>query len=126
MAQFLRRSMGWSVLLLLAVVSFHVSATDLSARETQKIEALIHHLEYLSDAVFLRNGQAYDAKTAARFLRGKWEATFDDITTAQDFIAKIASVSSTSGQPYRIRFKDGREVPSGEYLSTALKKLEQQ
>jgi len=94
--------------------------------EQQKIEALIHQVENLSDAVFIRNNKAYNAKTAAMFLRRKWEATLDDIKTAQDFIAKVASVSSTSGQPYRIRFKDGHEVLSGEYLSTALKKLEQQ
>ncbi len=111
--------------LCLAVVSLHVYAADLPGSERQKIEALIQQIEHLSDAVFIRNNKTYPAKTAALFLRGKWEATLEDITTAQDFIVKIASVSSTSGQPYRIRFSDGREVPSGEYLGAALKKLEQ-
>ena len=58
-------------------------------------------------------------------LRGKWRATLDDITTAQDFIAKVASVSSTTGQPYRIRFPDGHEVLSGDYLRTVLQQFEQ-
>jgi hypothetical protein len=73
----------------------------------------------------IRNNQEYPAKTAAQFLRGKWRATLEDITTAQDFIAKVASVSSTTGQPYRIRFSDGHEVLSGDYLRTVLPQLEQ-
>jgi len=111
--------------LLLIVVSVPVSAAERPASEHQKIEALLQHVEHLTDAVFIRNNQAYNAKTAARFLRGKWGATQAEITTAQDFIAHVASVSSTSGQPYRIRFKDGREIPSGAYLTTVLKQLEQ-
>jgi hypothetical protein len=125
MTRLLRTGVVCYVLLCLAVVS-HVSAADLPVSERQKIEALIQQIEHVSDAVFIRNNKTYTAKTAALFLRGKWEATLEDITTAQDFIVKVASVSSTSGQPYRIRFNDGREVPSGEYLGTALKKLEQQ
>src|SRR5437899_508117 len=62
------------VLLCLAVVS-HVSAADLPVSERQKIEALIQQIEHLSDAVFIRNNKTYPAKTAAQFLRGKWEAT---------------------------------------------------
>src|SRR5262245_9915894 len=106
MTRFLRTAAGCSVFLLLAGVSLHLTAAELPRSEHQKIEALIHHIEQLSDAVFIRNNKEYTAKTAARFLRGKWDATLDPITTAHDFIANIASRSSTSGQPYRIRFKD--------------------
>ena len=111
--------------LLLVVIALAGHAAELPASEQRKIEALIQHVETLSEAVFIRNNQAYPAKTAAQFLRGKWRATLDDITTAQDFIAKVASVSSTTGQPYRIRFPDGHEVLSGDYLRTVLRKLEQ-
>jgi hypothetical protein len=41
-----------------------------------------------------------------------------------DFIEKVASVSSTSGKPYVIRFKDSHEVKCGDYLKEELKKLE--
>ena len=111
--------------LLLVVIALAGHAAELPASEQRKIEALIQHVETLSEAVFIRNNQAYPAKTAAQFLRGKWRATLDDITTAQDFIAKVASVSSTTGQPYRIRFPDGHEVLSGDYLRTVLQQLEQ-
>jgi Family of unknown function (DUF5329) len=114
---------GGGVLLVVLALAGHAAA--LSASEQRKIEALLQHVESLTEAVFIRNNQAYSAKTAAQFLRGKWRATLEDITTAQDFITKVASVSSTTGQPYRIRFPDGHELPSGEYLRMQLQKLEQ-
>ena len=114
---------GCGVLLVVMALAGHTA--ELPASEQRKIEALIQHVESLTEAVFIRNNQVYPAKTAAQFLRGKWRATLDDITTAQEFIAKIASVSSTTGQPYRIRFPDGHEVLSGDSLRTVLHQLEQ-
>jgi hypothetical protein len=96
----------------------------LSSAERRKIESLIKTVESLKDATFVRNGREYDAATAARFLRGKWKAHESSISSAKDFIQKAASVSSTSGLPYMIRFKGGKEMKSGEYLLAALKKLE--
>lgn len=97
---------------------------DEGLSDKQKIEALIKHVEGLSDAVFVRNGKAYDARTAAKFMRRKWESEQASVRTPGDFIKKVASVSSTTGKEYTIRFKDGREVSSGEYLKEQLKKLE--
>jgi hypothetical protein len=91
--------------------------------EAQKIEALIDRVAKLDGAVFVRNDKEYDAKTAAEFLRRKWESKKDEIKTAEEFIAKIGSVSSTSGKPYLVRFKDGREVKGGDFLREELKKL---
>lgn len=109
-------------LLILGTTSF-VQAQEKPTTEKQKIEALIKHVESMKDAKFVRNDKEYDAQTAAKFLRGKWEANEADIKTAKDFIEKAASVSSTTGKPYLIRFKDGKEMKSGEYLQTQLKKL---
>lgn len=94
--------------------------------ETQKIEALISHIEELKDAKFVRNGVEYDSKTAAEFLRSKWKTHKKEIKTAEDFIEKAASRSSTSGKPYLIRRKDGGETPSGEYLKKRLEAMEVQ
>jgi hypothetical protein len=104
--------------------SWAATADEKPLSEKQKIEALIKHVEGLTDAKFVRNDREYDAKTAAKFLRGKWDANEDEIKTAKDFIEKAASVSSTSGKPYLIRFKGGKEIKSGEYLMSELKKLE--
>ena len=92
------------------------------AGEKGKIEALIRHVENLKGASFIRNGKSYDAKNAAKFLRGKWDAKEKEIKTAEEFIAKVATVSSTTGKPYLIKFSDGREVKCGEYLTGELKK----
>jgi len=75
----------------------------------------------LKDAKFIRNGSTYEVSSAARFLRGKWHANDDAVRSARDFIEKVAS---TSGKPYLIRFKDGREIRSREYLLAELQKLE--
>ena len=101
-----------------------LEAQDEPLTEKQKIEALIKAVEGRKDVTFVRNDREYDAKTAAKFLRGKWEANDAGIKTAKDFIEKSASVSSTSGKPYLIRLKDGKEMKSGDYLLEELKKLE--
>jgi hypothetical protein len=102
-----------------------IGADEKPTTEKQKIEALIKHVEGLKDAVFVRNDKEYDAKTAAKFLRGKWDSNKSDIKTAKDFIEKAASVSSTTGKPYLIRRKGGKETKSGDFLRAELKKLEQ-
>jgi len=91
------------------------------AAESARIECLIAHIEGLADVRFIRNGTAYDSKTAARFLRGKWHHHESDIQSTTDFIEKAASFSGTTGKPYTIRFKDGTEKPCGTYLRSVLK-----
>ena len=68
-------------------------SAELAPAEKARIEALISHIENLKDATFIRNGSDYDAKSAAKFLRGKWQSHEKEILTASDFIAKAASVS---------------------------------
>ena len=43
---------------------------------------------------------------------------------APDFIRLCGSGSSLSGEPYRIRFKDGRVILSSDFLWTELKRLD--
>jgi len=71
----------------------------------------------MKDATFIRNDKEYDARTAAFFLRSKWQMNKDKVRTSEDFIEKIASRSSTTGKPYRIRMKNGKEIECGDYLS---------
>ena len=108
----------------LLATSLPTLAANPPLTEKAKIESLISHVEGLKDAVFVRNGSEYDAKSAGKFLRGKWQSNDKDIKTATDFIAKAASVSSTTGKPYMIRFKDGKQVKCSDHLTEELKKLE--
>ena len=107
----------------LAISSF-VHAQTLATAERQKIEALIKCVGDLKGAKFIRNGSSYEVSTAVRFLRGKWKSNESIVKTALDFIDKVASFSGTSGKPYLIRFKDGSEIKSQEFLQAELRKLE--
>lgn len=89
----------------------------------QTIEALIDSVARLTDATFVRNGQDYSASAAARFLREKWHSRRSAVKTAEQFIDRVASFSSTTGRPYLIRFADGREISSAEFLRAELAKL---
>ena len=101
-----------------------VQAQILPSPEKQKIETLIKQVANLKDAKFLRNGSAYNADSAAVFLRRKWEANASEVKTARDFIDKVASFSGTSGKPYLIRFNDGEKIKSRDFLLAQLKKLD--
>jgi hypothetical protein len=117
----LRTALGFLVLL---AASGPLCGGTAGAAEKARIEALIAHLEGLGDASFVRNGRDYNARNAAKFLRGKWQANDAQIKTAADFIVTAASVSSTTGKPYLIRFKDGSVIPCGAYLTAQLKHLD--
>jgi hypothetical protein len=98
--------------------------SDSPPSERQKIEAIIQYVGAMNDTKFVRNGSAYDAKTAAIFLRRKWGANDAEVKTARDFIDKVASFSGTSGKPYMMRFKDGSQVKSRDFLLAVLDKIE--
>ena len=119
-------ALGKLTLLILAflVAPPFLHAQPLAATEKQKIETLIKQIGDLKDAKFVRNGSNYEPATAMRFLRGKWDANKAEVKTARDFIDKVATKSDTSGKPYLMRFNDGKEIPSREYLLAELKKLE--
>ncbi len=105
---------------------FALSPDDAPAplSETEKIERLIDAVESLSDAVFVRNGAVYPASEAAQHLRSKWAWQSSEIDTARKFIDLAATRSSTSGEAYVLRFGDGREIPSAEFLDAELARMD--
>ena len=111
-------------LLAILLTPLFLNAQNSPAGEKQKIEALIKHVGDLKDAKFVRNGSTYEPATAVRFLRGKWNANKAGVKSARDFIEKIATKSETSGKPYLLRFSDGKEIHSREFLLTELEKIE--
>ena len=92
--------------------------------EQQKIDALIASVEHLPGAVFIRNGTEYDGAKAADHLRTKRNYAGKRITTAEQFIDKLATASSMTGKPYTIRYADGRTVESAAFFHEQLKRLE--
>jgi hypothetical protein len=106
---------------LVSVSPAHAQAA--TPAEQHKIEALIGLVENLTNSSFVRNGKVYQPKDAAKFLRGKWSAKKAEIRTVNDFIDKVATVSGTTGQPYIVRFSDGKEMRLADYLRAAVPKI---
>jgi hypothetical protein len=115
------RYLRWMLLLSLVFGAFAFAAP---LTEQQKIQMLIHDVEVSKDIRFLRNGSDHDGAAAADHLRMKLRYAGDRIKTAQDFITYLASASSWSGKPYRIRFADGHEVDAGPYFRAQLATIE--
>lgn len=88
--------------------------------ELQRIELLLRFVEQSTDRTFIRNGTSYDAATAARFLRLKWDHDRDRVRTAEDFVREIGSQSGTTGSHYRVRTVDGSEEDSAVFLTRLL------
>jgi len=92
--------------------------------EMVRIERLLNHIGTRSDVRMVRNGSVYDPDMAATFLRRKLSSMGGDIKTAEEFIDRIASRSSSTGQLYWVRLSDGRDVPAGDFLRVELVRLD--
>jgi len=116
--------------------SFLVSVTTLIAlsavaaapppHEQSRIDKLIRFVETQKDMKFIRNGTEYSCAEAGRFLRGKLDSMGRDVTTAREFIERIATKSSMSGQPYQVKFGDGKTMLASQFLAEELKRIESQ
>jgi Family of unknown function (DUF5329) len=109
-----------------AVLSFAVAAraAALAPVEQVRVEYLLSVVASLQDAQFIRNGKSYDSQAAVRHMRTKLHAAGSRVQTAEDFIRYCASQSSISGQPYEIRFADGRVAFSADFLSQKLREFD--
>ena len=87
---------------------------------------LIRHVELQKGLVFVRDGGKYTCEQAAKLLRGKTESMGQEVGTAREFIERIATRSSMSGEPCQIRLADGTPLPAGRYLIDELKRIESQ
>jgi hypothetical protein len=105
---------------LLAALLPALSVAAPSPAEQARIDALIAGIEAERELGFVRNGRVYTSAEAARFLREKQRAMGAQVLTAEDFIERIASRSSTTGRSYLIRGADGREQPAADYLRARL------
>ena len=108
---------------LMAVFALAAQA-DPPPHEQTRIERLISFVESQKDMKFIRNGTEYSCADAGKFLRGKLESMGKEVTTAREFIERIASKSSMSGQPYQVKFADGRMMPASQFLHEELKRLD--
>lgn len=88
------------------------------AAENEEIEFLLSYVAN-SDCIFLRNGDAHEAKGASDHLEMKYNHVRSRINTAEDFINRIASKSSFSGKLYEVSCA-GEQMPTKQWLEEAL------
>lgn len=99
---------------------FSTAGIALENNEADKIEFLISSVENLEGAKFIRNGREHDSREAGRHLRLKLERAEKYIKNANDFI-RINSRSYITGEPYLIKYSDGRTIEAEKFLREKLK-----
>jgi hypothetical protein len=92
--------------------------------DAEKIEALIRAVEARKDLQFIRLDVVHSAGEAAGLLRIKLAFAGSRVKTVDDFIDHVATASSTTGKPYFVRYPDGRQVTSAEFLRDELTRIE--
>lgn len=88
------------------------------AAENEEIEYLLSFISG-SDCIFIRNHEEHPAKEAREHLEMKYNHVKRRIKTAEDFIDKIASKSSLSRRPYKVRCT-GVQLSTKQWLQEAL------
>ncbi len=99
----------------MTLVQAGTSAEDLNRTVTYLLDFVAK-----SDCTFIRNGKSYPPKEASEHMKGKYEHFKKEIKTAEDFIRLAASKSLVSGQPYRVKTKDGKEIECATWLGKIL------
>jgi hypothetical protein len=92
-------------------------------REQERIAALLDAVGR-SGARFIREGKEYSAADGRKHLERKLRYAGDRIKTAEDFIEGIASRSSTTGRPYRVRFPSGEDMETEAWLRQKLAEID--
>lgn len=121
-----RRGVVVGLVAVLVSMGSSASATPPPPHEQSRIEKLIKFVEGQKGIKFVRNGTEYNCEEAGRFLRGKMDAMGGEVSTARQFIERIASKSSMSGKPYQVRFPDGKMMLVEAYLFEELKRIDSQ
>ncbi|MDR2613164.1 MAG: DUF5329 family protein, partial [Deltaproteobacteria bacterium] len=97
---------------------------DPSPGESARIERFLTALGEREDLVFIRNGSEYGVDSAVSHLRRKLRGARERITTAEEFVDHVASVSSSSGRPYLVRRPGGKDEPAGPYFRELLEETD--
>ena len=110
-----------SLLLSIFVVAAVGNAASLSPAARAEIDSLLSRLE-ASTCTFIRNGTSYPAAEAKSHLLLKLKYLEDRgaVETAEQFIERAASSSSTTGRPYLVKCGSGAPVQSGTWLRSQL------
>lgn len=112
-----------AVLVLLLALGGMARAAAPSAETQAEIAHLLSYLEQ-SSCAFNRNGTWYSAAEARAHLERKEDYLLRRslIGRTEDFIARAATESSLTHQPYLVRCGSAAAVPCGRWLTTELER----
>ena len=101
----------------LLAASLAVPATAPAAPDAKASREIDHLLAFVaaSDCKFVRSGSEYDGKAAREHLKRKLDAVRSKLSTADQFVDRIASESSMTGEAYKVRC-GSRELTSKAWL----------
>lgn len=102
---------------LVLIVSAPLTMADVPLADT--IDYLLRQVAE-SNYVFIRNGKDHDSEDAAKHMRRKFEHFADEIATPEQFIDRSATKSMMTGKRYRVRFPDGKEMDTADWLREEL------
>jgi len=100
------------------------------SQEKRKIDDLINMIKN-SNATFIRNGENHSSLDAAKHLKMKYRkakilAFFSgEKIEAKIFIKKVASRSSATGKPYKMKIIGKKEILVEDWLLARLHEIEQ-
>ncbi|CCJ85524.1 YfeK family protein [Cronobacter dublinensis] len=106
---------GNAFLLLLCTLFTAPLFAKLNAHEEARIAAMLSALGEKKDLTFIRNGSSHNSEEAVSHLQLKLSKTRNRLDTAEQFIDKVASTSSISGQAYIVRI-NGKEETAQVFL----------
>jgi hypothetical protein len=112
---------GHTLLLLLALIlPAHVIAATAIDPEVEYL------LEFVANSgcTFMRNGDDHESVDAADHLRLKYSRGKRYVDSAEQFIDRLATESSWSGDPYTVTC-EGKTQPSAQWLHRALTQYRQ-
>ena len=110
-----------TLLLLLAITASVPVSAETNDTEHAEISYLLKQIQ-TSDCRFNRNGTWHTAQEAATHLKNKYAYLSEKglIITAETFIEKAASKSSTSGKPYIVQCGTSEPIQSSLWFMTEL------
>ena len=109
---------------LIPVLAAALTALPVHADPNAEAQAEIDHLlDFVaaSPCTFIRNGDPHPAPEARDHLATKFSFAKSNITTADEFIRYLATESSMSHEPYKVKC-GAAEMPAGVWLANELKR----
>ena len=115
----------WVGPMLIILTTFMVPCMA-AANQDNTDREIQHLLAYIagSECSFIRNGKKYGSEAARKHIQKKYEYARSRIKTTEDFIQGVASKSSISGEPYKVRCND-QIMLCADWLGAELKRFRQ-